>query len=312
MKERDGNSPEGNAFSAFAGKALVFMAGKGLRIGIIGAGKVGFTLALVLTKAGYSVNAVSSRNISSSYKLADKLPAAVAFENPQGLVNACDLIFITTPDSAIGDVANSITARAGQMVIHCAAAVPIDVLDPLKEQGAITGVFHPLQAIGSKDAELQIGVTFAIEAEEPLFTILREMAIRLGGRTVELKGKDRVLYHASAIIASNYLVTLVDIAAELWQGFATKEQAVRAMIPLMRGTLDNIEQIGIPECLTGPISRGDITTIEKHLEILREVSPQTVYVYQLLGLKTITIAEAKGGIDSAKADELERILEVKP
>ena len=285
------------------------MAGNGLKIGIIGAGKVGFTLALALTKAGYTVNAVSSRSISSAYKLADKLPSAVVFENPQGLANASDFIFIATPDSAIGDVSASITTLPGQMISHIAASVPIEVLDPLRKQGALTGVFHPLQAIGSTNATFLPGVTFAIEAEEPLFKILREMAVRLGGRTVELKGKDRVLYHASAIMASNYLVTLISLAADLWRGFGTREQAVRALIPLIMGTLDNIEQIGIPECLTGPISRGDIQTIEKHISVLRESAPPTFEVYRLLGQKTIPMAAAKGSIGAAKAVELQKLLE---
>lgn len=288
------------------------MAGNGLKIGVIGAGKVGFTLALALTKGGYTVNAVSSRSISSAYKLGDKLPSAVVFEGPQGVANACDLIFITTPDSAIGNVAASITVSPGLMVCHVAAATPIAVLDPLRTQGAVTGVFHPLQAIGSTNAEILPGITFAIEAEEPLFKILRDMAVRLGGRVVELKGNDRVLYHASAIMASNYLVTLVSQAAGLWQGFGTQEQAVRALMPLIRGTLDNIEQIGIPDCLTGPISRGDIQTIEKHISLIGESVPQTLDLYRLLGLKTISIAAAKGSIDAIKAVELKQLLEAKP
>ena len=288
------------------------MTDSGLKIGIIGAGKVGFTLALALTKAGYTVNAVSSRSISSAYRLADKLPSAVVFECPQGVANACDLIFITTPDSAICDVAASISPRSGLMACHVAAALPIDVLDPLSKQGAVTGVFHPLQAIGSINSAILPGITFAIEADEPLFKILHEMAVSLGGRVVELKGNDRVLYHASAIMASNYLVTLVSLAAELWRGFGTQEKAVRVLMPLIRGTLDNIEQIGIPDCLTGPISRGDNETIEKHLRIIAEFAPQTLDAYKMLGLKTVPIAADKRSIDADKAAELKELLEAKP
>jgi len=288
------------------------MAGNGLlKIGIIGAGKVGLSLALALTKAGYSVNAVSSRSMSSAYKLGDKLPSTTVFEGPQGVANACDLIFITTPDSAIQSVAASISPQPGLMICHIAAAVPIGILDPLRTQGAITGVFDPLQAIGSSNAEILPGITFAVEAEEPLSKILREMAVRLGGRVVELNSNDRVLYHASAIMASNYLVTLVSLAADLWRSFGTQEQAIRAFMPLVRGTLDNIEQIGIPDCLTGPISRGDTDTIVKHMSGIKESAPQTFEVYRLLGLKTIPMAAAKGSIDATKAAELKELLEAK-
>ncbi|XUX01383.1 MAG: Rossmann-like and DUF2520 domain-containing protein [Dehalogenimonas sp.] len=285
------------------------MAGNSLRIGIIGAGKVGNALAVALIKVGYSVSAVSSKNFSSAYKLVDKLPSAVVFESPQEITNACDLIFITTPDSAISEVASSISSRVGLMVCHVAAAVSLSVLDGLRANGAVTGVFHPLQAIGSKSTEILPGITFAIEAEEPLLTVLRQMVVRLGGRTVTLKEKDRGLYHASAIIASNYLVTLVDTASQLWQGFGTREQAIRALMPLMRGTLDNIEQIGIPECLTGPISRGDTETIRAHLVKIQESAPRTVEIYKLLGLNTISLALSKGSIDQAKATELKELLE---
>jgi predicted short-subunit dehydrogenase-like oxidoreductase (DUF2520 family) len=293
------------------GRHQRFMAGNGLKIGFIGAGKVGFTLALALSKAGYAVNAVSSRSISSAYKLGDKLPSAVVFDGPQGVANACDLIFITTPDSAISGVAASISPRPSLMVCHVAAATPITALNPLREQGAATGVFHPLQAIGSSNAEILPGITFAIEAEEPLFKILREVAIRLGGRVVEIKGSDRVLYHASAIMASNYLVTLVSLATGLWQGFGTQEQAIRALIPLIRGTLDNIELIGIPDCLTGPISRGDTETIEKHISAIEGATPNTLEVYRLLALQTVPIAVAKGSIDAATAAKLNELLEAK-
>jgi predicted short-subunit dehydrogenase-like oxidoreductase (DUF2520 family) len=293
------------------GRHQHFMKGNCLKIGIIGAGKVGFTLALALTKAGYTVNAVSSLSISSAYKLADKLPSAVVFEGSQGVADACDIIFIATPDSAISQIAASITPHPNQIVCHLAAGVPIKVLDPLRTQGAVTGVFHPLQAIGSSNAAILPGITFAIEADEPLFKILREMAVALGGRVIELKGDDRVLYHASAIMASNYLVTLVSLAAGLWQGFGTQEQAIRALVPLIRGTLDNIEQIGIPDCLTGPISRGDTETIEKHLRIVAEFAPQTLDAYKMLGLKTIPIASAKRSIDADKAAEMKELLEAK-
>ncbi len=285
------------------------MKGDRPRIGIIGAGKVGKALALGLAASGYTVSAVSSRSMKSAYKLADRLGSAVAFENPQGVASAADLIFITTPDAAIAEVAAAITCSPGLMVCHVAAAMPIEVLGPLREQGAMVGIFHPLQAIGSlSEAQILPGVTFTIQAEEPLKTTLKEMASRLACRSVELSAADRVLYHASAVMASNYLVTLVDLAAGLWQGFETKERAIRALLPLVRGTLDNIEYLGIPDCLTGPIARGDTSTVKRHLEAMVEDAPQAVKIYRELGLETIPIAAAKGNIDQDKAAELKILL----
>ncbi|KTB48723.1 Rossmann-like and DUF2520 domain-containing protein [Dehalogenimonas alkenigignens] len=286
------------------------MTGSGLKIGIIGAGKAGTALAMGLSRAGYTVAAVASRSPASAYKLADRLPSAIAFDKPQGICEAADVVFIAVPDAAIAGTAAALTARPGMMACHVSAATPLDALEPLRVQGAITGVFHPLQAIGSRaEAEILPGITFAIEAEEPLKALLRQMASRLGGRSVELSGADRVLYHASAVMASNYLVTLVALASGLWLGFANREQAARALVPLIRGTLDNIENIGIPECLTGPIARGDTATIKLHLEALVENAPQTLDIYRELGLETIPIAAAKGGIDEGQATELRALLE---
>ena len=289
------------------------MTGKDLRIGIIGAGKAGTALAISLSQAGYAVTAVASRSPASAYKLADRLPSAIAFDRPQGVVNASDLTFFTTPDSAIEQVASTIEVSSGKMICHVSAATPVDVLDPLRDQGANVGVFHPLQAIGSiGDAAILPGITFAIEAEEPLKGSLKEMASRLRCRCVELSGADRVLYHASAVMASNYLVTLIGLAAGLWQGFETQDRAIRALLPLIRGTIDNIENIGIPDCLTGPISRGDTITIKRHLAALVESAPQALDTYRLLGLETLPLAIAKGGIDEGKAAELITLLEKRP
>jgi len=154
------------------------------------------------------------------------------------------------------------------------------------------------------------GSTFALEAEEPLLNALKEMAIALDGHWVELKASDKVIYHASAVIACNYMVTVVKLATDLWQSFAVPpHQATRALLPLLRGTLNNIDTVGIPQCLTGPIARGDIGTIKKHLDALQEKVPSLLPTYRELGLQTIPIALAKGKINQHQAQELRAVLE---
>jgi predicted short-subunit dehydrogenase-like oxidoreductase (DUF2520 family) len=177
--------------------------------------------------------------------------------------------------------------------------------------GASTGVFHPLQTLANvKQAISNIpGSTFAIEAEEPLLTTLKEMAEALHCRWIELKASDKVVYHAAAVIASNYLVTLVKLADDLWETFGIpREQATQALLPLLKGTLNNIENVGIPQALTGPIARGDIDTVKKHITALQKEAPDALSTYCELGLQTIPIAQAKGKIDEEKADELRSVL----
>jgi predicted short-subunit dehydrogenase-like oxidoreductase (DUF2520 family) len=178
--------------------------------------------------------------------------------------------------------------------------------------GAQTGAFHPLQTFaGIKEAiENLPGSTFAVEAEEPLRSILKKMAENLGGYSIELKAGDKVLYHASAVIACNYLITLIKLATDLWQSFGVpRKDAVRALMPLLKGTLNNLENIGIPDCLTGPIARGDAGTVRKHLAALDTVAPYVAETYRELGLKTIPVSLSKGKIDKAQAEELRKLFE---
>jgi predicted short-subunit dehydrogenase-like oxidoreductase (DUF2520 family) len=118
-----------------------------------------------------------------------------------------------------------------------------------------------------------------------------------------------VAYHAAAVFACNYLITLVSMAADLWESFGIpRKQAIAALMPLLRGTLNNIDTIGIPQCLSGPISRGDSGTIKKHLEELKKVAPELVDTYRQLGIQTIPIARDKGKIDNECAAEMETLL----
>ncbi len=283
-----------------------------LKLGIIGAGTVGTALAVGLSSNGYQVAAVSSRSQSSAQKLAGAVSNCQVFDNSQGVADTAELVFIATPDDAIASVASQIRWRAGQSVVHCSGADSTDILEPAKKSGARVGAFHPLQTFASiKQAIDNIpGSTFAIEADEPLLSTLKDMATALDGRWIELKADDKVAYHAAAVIACNYLVTLVKLATDLWQTFAIPpQQATQALLPLLRGTLNNIDTVGIPQCLTGPIARGDAGTIEKHLATLQKIAPTVVSTYCELGLQTLPMAVAKGRINQRQARELRAILE---
>jgi len=232
-----------------------------LKLGFIGAGTVGTALSVRLSSKGYQVIAVSSRSQTSARKLAQAVSDCHAFNNNQDVADTAELIFITTPDDAIASVASEIQWHRGQSVVHCSGALSTDILESAKKLGAQVGAFHPLQTFASvKQAIENIpGSTFAVEAEEPLLSTLKDMATALDGRWIELKANDKVAYHAAAVIACNYLVTLVKLATDLWQSFNIPQpQATQVLLPLLRGTIHNIDTVGIPQCLTGPIARGDI------------------------------------------------------
>ena len=282
-----------------------------LKLGFIGAGTVGTALAARLSGRGYPVVAVSSLSRASAQKLAQAAGGCRVFDDNQTVADNAELIFITTPDDAIAFVVSKVSWRPGQSVVHCSGADSTDILQPAKEAGAKVGAFHPLQTFASpRQAMKNIpGSTFALEAEEPLLSTLKDMAVALDGQWVELKASDKVLYHAAAVLACNYMVTLTKLATDLWQTFdVPQEKATKALVPLLRGTLHNIETIGIPNCLTGPIARGDIGTINKHLDALKTTAPNLVSTYCELGRQTISIALAKGKIDQSQAKELQTIL----
>jgi predicted short-subunit dehydrogenase-like oxidoreductase (DUF2520 family) len=280
-------------------------------IGFIGAGTTGTALAVRLAQHGYQVIAVSSRSLTSAEKLAGRINGCQVYTGAQEVADISQLVFITTPDDIISKVAADTKWHNGQSVVHCSGAHSVNILEPAKRQSASVGCFHPLQTFASVDQAIENipGSTFAIEAEEPLSSTLKEMATAVEGDWVTLKAGDKVLYHAAAVFACNYLVTLVKLATDLWQTFEVPPaQATKALMPLLRGTLSNIENVGLPNCLTGPIARGDLGTISRHLESLEKQAPPLLSIYKELGQQTIPIALSKGKIDSQRAEELKALL----
>jgi len=281
------------------------------RIGFIGAGTVGTALAVRLFQKGCSIAAISSRSLSSAQRLANLVSGCQVYSTAQEVANGADLIFITTPDDVIAKIASEVRWRSGQGVVHCSGAHSVDILEAARQFGANVGSFHPLQTFATVNQAIENlpGSTFALEAEEPLLSQLKELASLLNGRWVELKPGEKVLYHTAAIFVSNYPVTLVKLALDLWQAFGVPaKEATQALLPLLRGTVNNIENIGLPNCLTGPISRGDLGTIRRHLATLEAQDSSLLTVYRDLGLETIPIALAKGKIDENKAKELKTLL----
>jgi predicted short-subunit dehydrogenase-like oxidoreductase (DUF2520 family) len=282
-----------------------------LKAGFIGAGTTGTALAVRLSQKGWPVVAVSSRTLSSARRLAKRVPSCRVYHTAQELADLAEMVFITTPDDVIAQVCSEVHWHKKQSVLHCSGAHSVDILGPAKKLGAAVGSFHPLQTFADVDQAIANlpGSTFALEGEEPLLSTLKELTRLLNGNWVELKPGDKVLYHAAAVFACNYLVTLVKLAQDLWKDFGVSpKEATRALLPLLRGTLNNIDNIGLPNCLTGPVARGDLGTIEKHLRALDARSPSLLTTYKELGLQTIPIALAKGKVNEQKAEEMRVLL----
>jgi predicted short-subunit dehydrogenase-like oxidoreductase (DUF2520 family) len=281
-------------------------------IGIIGAGVTGTALADRLFHQGYRVTAVNSRTMASAQRLASSITGCAICSNPQQVADLAQAVFITTPDDTIASIAAGLDWHMGQFVIHCSGVHSTDILEPAHKFGAYTCCLHPLQTFASIEEAIHNmhGSTFALEGDQQGLEVAEEMATALQGNIIRLKASDKILYHAAAVTLSNYLVTLMKTAADLWQSFGvSQEDAVKAMLPLLKGTVNNIERVGIPGCLTGPIARGDIGTVQKHMQALEKENPGALDTYRTLGLQTISIALAKGRISLETAEELRSALE---
>jgi len=285
------------------------MVSRNLDIGFIGIGVLGKGLPLALAERGYRVVAAFSRSTAWAQWLADRIPGCSVYASAQECSEAADLVFITTPDSVIEDVAGSVNWRSGQGVVHCYGGASIELLEPAAQQGAFTGAFHPFQTFAGlnspEDAAARLaGVTFAVEGEGWLGGYLATMAQDLGGHAVSIAGPDRSLYHAAAVFGCGYVVTLLKSAVSLWESMGlSSEQAIQALIPLTSATLSNVAKEGLKGAATGPVIRGDVLTLRSHLETLFQRSPELVSLYGNLARASLPLASQGAGPNQLNAIE---------
>ena len=264
-----------------------------MNFGIIGAGIVGTAIAIRLEQAGHRLVGVHTRS-EDSY---DRFCRYLHWEKRtiEEWIVETDVLFITTQDGIIRSAAEELSRRKlfrpGQIWIHCSGsmssrALQVDQSLPIKYLS-----LHPLQAFAGIDqaVELLRGTHFGIEGDAE--DVGLEIVSQLGGIPHRLDPEKKPLYHAGAVIASNYLVTLADLAVRLFeQAGIAKEEALESLLPLMKGALQNLGQVGLPQALTGPIARGDVEVLQSHLEQMPvKIEP----VYRALGLYTLEIGQAK-------------------
>lgn len=283
-----------------------------MKIGFIGAGKVGSAMAVLLQKAGYQVVGVASRTKEPAQAMAKRLNCPVLSKGETARIS--EVLFLTTSDDAISPVAEEVASDgafySGQVVLHMSGAHTAQLLEPAAKQGAITLSLHPIQSFASVEQAIELipGTYFSIEGDAQGYDLAIKMVEDLGGNHFLLDSESKILYHAAASVASNYLVGLLDTAMNLLaQAGVPEELRLPAFLPLVTGTLENIKKLGIPEALTGPISRGDCGTVKKHLTAMEKL-PQLADVYQTLGLVTIDTAINKGTISEEQAKALRSLL----
>ncbi len=291
----------------------VFEAGdvSALKIGFIGAGRLGCALAWSLADRGLAVVAVTSTLPVDAERLSAPIPSCAVVANPQPVVDACDLVFVTTPDGAIEAAASRARWRPGVAAVHCSGVTEVAALDAAKRDGAMTGGFHPMQTFGDPAAAVRSlpGCTITIEAPEPLDAVLVTLAQKLECRINRLPPGMRGRYHAAAGYTSQFINALFAEAATIWASWgATQDDAVRALLPLARGTLESIASAGVVDGMPGPVSRGDVGSIEKHVKALTPLGGEVMEFYRVVCDRTIPLGIARGAIDEAAAAKLRAVL----
>ncbi len=283
---------------------------------IIGAGTVGTALAYLLSRGPWEFVGAASRSFGSARRACKYVGDGIPADNPADLVSVVDLVFITTPDDAIadvcGDLADENSFRRGMVVAHCSGALGSDVLADSLPAGVHAGSLHPLQTFATIDSAVDLlpGTYCCLEGDERARQVLQDVVETMGARPFTIPTEKKPLYHAAAVMACNYLTVLEGMAVEMGKEAGMEEEIVlQAMMPLIRGTVQNLGDVGLPDALTGPIARGDVETVERHLTTLRENMPDLLPMYGMLGRKTVELAEEQGNIGEDAAAYLRKVME---
>src|SRR5881397_618449 len=284
---------------------------KKVTLGFIGAGRVGTGLASGFARAGVNVVAIASRKIASAQKLAKRVRGARACV-PQEVADRADIVFLTVPDDAIEGLTSTLRWRKGAACVHCSGAAELDVLQKAVADGALAGGFHPLHMFGEagEPPGALAGCAIALAGPDALVEKLARLARVLDAKPLRLPEGGRALYHAAANFSGAFVIALVRETIALWGKLGIAEAAaLAALLPLLRGTADNVEKLGAAGGLGSAIARGDAGTIRRHLDVLAREAPDSLELYRILSLRTIPIALAKGTLKAEAAREITALLE---
>jgi predicted short-subunit dehydrogenase-like oxidoreductase (DUF2520 family) len=276
-------------------------------IGIVGAGSAGTALGVALSRAGWPVHAVASRDAGRRGRFRSLVPGARSFADAQPLVEEVELIILAVPDDAVRSVAGSLHLYGGQAIVHTSGLLGAEALAAAMAAGTQAGSFHPLVAFADLERAVAAfhGATIAIEGDDQLLDLLGRMAEALGATPVRLAPGSKAAYHAAAVLAAGGVDALLDAIAELGAVAGLDEAGSLAIYgSLVEQTLANARTLGIDAALTGPATRGDRGTIAAHVAELEARAPGVAAIYAALAEREIGIAERRGAITADVAAEL--------
>lgn len=287
-------------------------------IAIIGAGRVGTTLAILLKEKGYPIAGIAGRNLDKTREAAAQIGEVKVCASEEAAKSA-DIVFLAVSDDSIETVCTELSQlgafRSKQIIVHLSGALSSEKLATARStSGALIASAHPLQTFSTTQSALaaMAGSFWFCEGDSEALSAIFPLIESIGGKPNTIPTEKKVLYHAASVAACNYLVTLMDIALTIAESAdLDRELAWQALSPLVQATLRNIDQSGVTTALTGPIARGDVNTIKRHLQALETLSENKddlTEIYKNLGHWTTKIAAEKG-LPPDLVDELRKQLE---
>lgn len=272
-----------------------------LRVGIVGAGRVGAVVGAALRAAGHEVVAASGTSEASVSRIETLLPG-VPRRDPQEVVKDAELVVLTVPDDALAELTGGLAAlesfRAGQLVMHCAGRHGLSVLEPAAQRGAIPFAIHP--AMTFTGTSIDLGrlreAVFAVTAPNAFLPVAQALVVEMGGEPLVIADADRATYHAALVHGANHVVTLVTQAAALLGRIGVEEPG-RVLGPLVHASVDGAlrDAPGAVTTLTGPVVRGDSATVAAHLAALAG-NEEALTAYRAMARATADLALAGGRI----------------
>lgn len=279
---------------------------------IIGLGRLGKALTQALLVEEIPVKSVFNRTENKARQLAEASGVNIWGGFPESSDQLGKVVFITVSDDAIEETARRLSrlnnGSANRMYVHCSGNESADLLQPLKAVGATVASFHPLQTFTTHATPDDFnGIYFTMQGNPEAFPLLENMADHIGAETFEVTKEQKSHLHTAAVMGANYLTTILNRAVDIGTLSGLADDKVRmALLPLIRNSLKNSEDYSFSEALTGPIKRGDIVTIKKHISLLED-QPELQNLYCMLGLHTVRLVEESGDLEATVVEKMRTI-----
>jgi predicted short-subunit dehydrogenase-like oxidoreductase (DUF2520 family) len=279
-------------------------------LSIIGAGRVGRSMGRRLRELGWRVGVVTTSSVPTARAAVRIIGAGNPSNRLTHQILASDVVLIAVPDSVVAEVASELAKLGGnewngKIVLHTSGALDYTALRELAEAGAATGSIHPMQTFSGQSVPDLAGRVFGIDGSPIALKVARKMIRQMGGVAVRLSGVNKAAYHAAGTFACAHVLALIETATRILmtQGFK-RRQAGRALSGLTRQTLDNFEGIGPRAAWTGPLTRGDLTTVQRHMDALSDFPPEYLEAYKAVSRLTASVLSEDSGALLQKLDSI--------